>query len=249
MYRPGVLYEADSSFGEYVVADTIYNGRSARVLYNGNRLAAMSGIALDDNPEMLFDYNQKFLKLVQPERHERILLIGGGVYTFPMAVLQTLQHAHIDVVEPDALLDTIAERYFGLRAERRLRIIHTDGLSFLKTNIFQYDAIFIDAFDGLEVPASLTNMQALRYLRKGLRKGGLIAMNVVTKLQSREMRSLHRLFASVFKNVFVYPADPKLPPEQSQNFIILVRNSAIRPGRSVRVASTSAPVSDPAIHT
>jgi hypothetical protein len=55
-----IVFEGDSKYGHYVVSDGTYAGRPARALYSGNGDAAQSGLALDSNKQLLFDYNQRF---------------------------------------------------------------------------------------------------------------------------------------------------------------------------------------------
>ena len=63
MAEAGVLFEGDSAYAHYRIADVSYMGRPARLLYGGTHEAAQSGLALDDRPELLFDYNQRLLEL------------------------------------------------------------------------------------------------------------------------------------------------------------------------------------------
>jgi spermidine synthase len=210
--------------GKFDVVDMVYAGRPARVLFDGNRSAAQSGMALDNKPELLFDYNQRFLELAEGLKPARLLLIGGGAYTWPIAALRALPHVQIDVVEPDASLDAIAARFFGLKSDKRLRIIHDDGYAFLQKNTHTYDLIIIDAFTGFTIPESLTTIQAGKLLKQSLGKHGTVAMNVVSPYLGRggeRMRGYRHLFESLFDVVAVYPADTKYPLEQSQNFIIV----------------------------
>ena len=119
-----ILFDGDTAFEHYQVIDTIYEGRPARVLYSGRRGTAQSGIATDGKPELLFDYNQRFTELLESIPAKHVLLIGGGAYTLPRAIVQQFPDLQIDVVELDPGLKAIAERFFGLQASDRLRIFH-----------------------------------------------------------------------------------------------------------------------------
>src|ERR1700752_3186245 len=83
-----VRFEGETPYGHYTVVDTTYSNRPARVLYSGREFrTAQSGIALDDQDEMLFDYNQRFLELARGLEPKRALLIGGGAFTLPKRLL------------------------------------------------------------------------------------------------------------------------------------------------------------------
>ena len=214
---------------EFLVIDMTYAGRPARVLFTKDHIAAQSGIALDDKPEPLFDYNQRLLEVVESVRPSRILLIGGGAYTWPKAVVQHFSGVHIDVIEPDISLDAIATRFFGFEPDERLRIIHQDGATFLETNTDMYDLIVIDAFNGIVVPESLTTTQVIAHMRKRLHDNGTVAMNIVGSYWGRGgegVRHCYDRFRSVFDSVAVYPADSKYSLWASQNFILVARRRA-----------------------
>lgn len=214
---------------KFQVVDMIYAGRPARILFTNDHAAAQSGIARDDKPELLFDYNQRFLEVAEGMQPHRILLIGGGAYTWPMAVLRNFPHAHIDVVEPDVSLDDIAARFFGFEPDERLRIIHQDGARFLETDTYTYDLIVIDAFNGIVVPESIITDHAIAAMRKHLNDNGTVTMNIVSPYWGRGGEGLRRCFDqfhSVFERAGVYPADSKYSLWQSQNFVLVARRGA-----------------------
>jgi len=220
------LLYADTRFQ---VIDMVYAGRPARILFIGDHVAAQSGLAQDSKPELLFDYNQRLLEVVTYVQPGRILLIGGGAYTWPVAVLQKFSHIHIDVVEPEVSLETIATRFFGLKPDERLRIIHQDGATFLATTTCAYDLIVIDAFDGLVIPPSLTAMRAVQNMRKRLNDNGTVAMNIVGPYLGRggeALRGCYERFQATFGTTALYPADSKYSLWESQNFVLVARRGS-----------------------
>jgi spermidine synthase len=207
--RSEVIFEGDTELEHYQVVDTIYDRRPARVLYSGDRAAAQSGIARDDNSDLLFDYNQRFFELISGLWPKRLLLIGGGVYTLPMAVLKTLPDIEIDVVELDPGLDDIAKRFFDLRPDKRLRIMHGDGREYLDANTKAYDMIIVDAFINLAIPRSLSTPEAAKQLASNLRSDGVVAMNIIAAYHGRNssvIRAQYQSFDAVFNKTEVFPA-------------------------------------------
>ncbi len=178
--RETLLYECDTTFDHYQVVDMMYEGRPARILFSGDRTAAFSGMPLDDDHDMLFDYIQRMFELVSTVRPKRLLMIGGGTYTLPMTLVQSLPDIIVDVLEIDAKLDDIAEAFFGLTAHDRLNIHHTDGKTFLEQTTHQYDIIIIDAFTGLRIPRSLADERTVSLIHKKLSAKGLMAMNIIS---------------------------------------------------------------------
>src|SRR5205085_7261391 len=107
-----VVWEGNTALGRYQVIDTVYDGRPARVLYSGDAQAAQSGIATDHRPELLFDYNQRFLELAEGLNPSTVLIIGGGAGTLATALLNMKTITKIDIVEPDSMLTEFAYKYF-----------------------------------------------------------------------------------------------------------------------------------------
>ena len=109
-----VLKQLDSQFGNFTVEELIYDGRKARVLFSGPLHAAQSGLALDGNPRLLFDYNQRFLELSLELRPKNILVLGGGTLTLPNALIKYLPKAQVTTVEINPELITLARKYLAI---------------------------------------------------------------------------------------------------------------------------------------
>ena len=218
-----LVFEIDTDYAHYQVWDTIYGGRPARVLYSGERRTAQSGVARDDRPDLLFDYNQRMFELVSGLRPERLLLIGGGAYTLPTALLAALPDLRLDVVEIDSGLDKIATEYFGLRPNPRLRIVHGDGRRYLEQNSEPYDVILVDAFVHADTPSTLQSVGAVQEYKRNLTPHGLFARNVISAYHGPVAAALHqhvRDFEGVFKDVKVFPAGGSLPLYLAQNLVL-----------------------------
>lgn len=246
--REKLLYEGDTDHGHYQVVDMIYEGRKARILFTGERLAAFSGMPLDDNSDLLFDYIQRLFELVSTVRPKRLLMIGGGTYTLPMTLIRSLPDITIDVVEIDPGLDDIAESFFGYEPTERLTIIHDDGREVLATSNNTYDMIIIDAFSDLEIPVTLGDTQTAKLAYERLTNTGIIAMNVISAYQGRNADTIHRfhqMYSQYFSDVSVYPADRAASPWTSQNFILLGQKS----GRDLETGMRSNPLDFEAIRT
>lgn len=202
-----------------------YNGRPARLLFGGDGSAAMSGIAQDDNPELLFDYNQRFMEFIMASQPRNLLLIGGGVFTLPMAIRRQVSQMRIDAVEPDEKLIEVAKQFFGLYVSRRLHIIVGDGYSYLAVNRKRYDCIIVDAFDAIAVPESIISPDAITQMYCNLQPNGFVAMNVIAPGRSSAiLRRYKTAYEKRFRYVAIFQADINEPLEKSQNFVIVARS-------------------------
>jgi protein-L-isoaspartate O-methyltransferase len=222
-----LVYETDTPLMHYQVVDMVYEGRQARVLFSGQREAAQSGLARDGQPELLFDYNQRFLELATSLQPKRVLLIGGGVYTLPRALLEALPSVQIDVVELDPGLDELARRFFDWQPDERVTITHADGRTFLNNSPAHYDLILIDAFSNMSIPKSLLTKQAVQQLKSHLTPNGVVGINLISAYYGRGAELIRRQYATysaIFNHVEIFPADRSLLSFWlSQNFILIAQ--------------------------
>ncbi len=222
--REKILFQGKTAIDRYQVIDMVYEGRKARVLFSGDKTAAFSGMPLDGEHTLLFDYIQRFFELVSYIRPKRLLMIGGGVYTLPMALIHALPDVTLDVVEIDPGLDAIAEGFFGLTQHERLHIIHADGRDYLQETAQTYDLIIVDAFTDLRIPKSLASLDTAHLINQRLSSNGIVAINIISSFKGRNAHTIehfHELYSSVFKYTSIYPADTDVSPWMSQNFILV----------------------------
>jgi spermidine synthase len=218
-----VLWEGDTPYGHYQVVDTLYDGREARVLYSGDRQAAQSGVAKDGNPDLLFDYNQRLYELTTSLVPKRILLIGGGVFTLPAALLRTLSSTLIDVVELDTGLTQLACQFFDLPAGDRLHIFNTDGRTYLREHSTRYDMVIVDAYSHTTIPREIKTLQAFEAYRSHLTAQGVLAMNVISGYYGPRVQTLQEVYAAAtrtFDAVDVFLASRGYSLWLPQNFVL-----------------------------
>lgn len=224
-----LIFETDTKFSHYQVWDMVYNGRPARVLYSGTAQAAQSGVAHDDISELLFDYNQRFYEIVSAILPERVLLIGGGVYTLPSALLAALPTLQIDVVEIDSGLDYIARRFFNFSTHPRLRIINDDGRHYLEQSEQMYDIILIDVFTHDHIPKDFSTKPIASLVKRHLKPNGLVGMNIISAYLGRAAAVINNqrsMYEAAFSHVDIYPATRNLSLWLPQNLLLIAQ-----PGR------------------
>jgi spermidine synthase len=226
-----VLLETDTPHEHYQVVEMVYNNRPARLLLAGRGLSAQSGIALDGDPRLLFDYNQYMFELVAQLNPASVLLIGGGVYTLPMALINAFPSLFITVVEPDENLDRIAARYFNFHADSRLTVIHTDGRSYLDHDHKEFELVLLDAFKGDKVPDSLTDRVAIQGLANLTAPGASVAQNIIAPYSgptSGPLKDRVALYKEFFDIVSVTPVDSRVPRWTSQNLVIQATRNVVK---------------------
>ena len=226
-----ILFETDTDFEHYQVVDRLYEGRQARVLFSGPRRAAQSGIGLDDDPDLLFDYNQRLLEIANALYPARILVIGGGAFTLPSALVTALPDSRIDVVELDPELLPIAKNYFGLYDSDRLTVTFGDGRQFIAQTKEKYDLIILDVFSDLVVPRQFLTAEFIAQMHGLLRKGGAVAMNIIASYQGRNMALIRSQIAGYqrsFDAITIFPAAHGISTWLPQNMIIVAQDGPLK---------------------
>lgn len=224
-----ILFEDASEFSRYKVVDMMYNGRQSRMLFAGND-TPQSGLAVDDDPELLFDYNQRFLEIALSIQPRRVLVIGGGALTLPKALLERLGGiTRIDVVEIDPLLPDIARQYFGVPDDPRLHVLVGDGRLYINKAEHTYDLIVVDAFSEFIIPRPLMTVQAARQYARLLGPGGVFTINFISRYFTSKLQLTHQLkatFERVFKHVEFDPADPYYDKRAEQNMLMIAHDGS-----------------------
>lgn len=229
VFNRNVVYSETSEYGKYEVIDAPYNGRPARVLY-GSQSTPQSGVARDNNPELLFNYNQRFFEMVMSLRPQKILIIGGGACTLPTALFQRFDDLSIDVVEIDPVLVSIARTFFDVPQSKRLQVHVADGKTYVQQSSTRYDMIIIDAFSGFTIPHHLLEKETLALYRRHLTQQGVVAINFISSYKQNQDSLAHEVIATfkeVFANCSLYQADALHERGEEQNYLLAAGSSPL----------------------
>ena len=224
-----IVSEGETEFGSYAVEDLVYEGRSARVLFSGPMHLAQSGIPLDGNPELLFDYNKRLLELAIDLKPENVLVLGGGTMTLAIALISSLPNAKLTVVEINAEQLKLAGNFFNYRPNQRLEVVVADAAEFLSNPSPEYDLIIVDLFDNFSIPAVFKGLGFARRIALSLRPGSVVACNCITELSGEEAKVLKQLtaaYSSAIGPVRVVQANNIYDSSLPQNLIVLSGNSS-----------------------
>jgi len=222
-----LVYSTDGLYEKIVIRDIPYRGRKARILMQDRNIN--SGMFLDDG-RMAFDYTRYFelYRLFVP-RLEHVLAIGGGAYSVPKAILRDTPTAHVDVAEIEPSLFPLAQQYFGLPEDARLRNHVIDGRRFLQDSDKRYDLIFLDVYRSFaSVPMQFATREFFRLVNDRLTDDGVLIANYFGSLAGDTrplILSMLKTMRGEFVRVYLLAtADPA--SEELQNFIFIARHSA-----------------------
>jgi spermidine synthase len=227
------VYDADTPYGRVLVYQGLdpVAARPIRVMTTGPS-RYQSAMYPDAPDELALDYTRFFtIGLDLAPAAARVLVIGGGAYSFPRYFLKQRPEASVCVVELDPGVTELARRHFGLVPQPGLSIVHEDARLALNRPGGPYDLIYLDAFGtDYAPPFHLVTQEAAGRLRALLAPEGTVIVNAIGPVSgdgARFVRSLGATFASVFADVGLYPLGSPESPETPQNVVLVARN---RPG-------------------
>ena len=189
-----------------------------------------SGIALDYPLELRLRYPRvQSLALAFHPDPRRVLAIGVAAGSVPRRLHADWPEATIDAVDIDPEVIALAEQYFGLVPDARLRVHAGDGRRFLQEGSTRYDLVFLDAYNGDNVPFHLTTREFYRELRARMDDDALLVSNVVGRWGPghRYVPAMLRTIADTFPVVQMIPINT-VKPDVDMNFIVVARASGER---------------------
>jgi spermidine synthase len=163
------------------------------------------------------EYIRAATTLVCPRPPRRVLVIGlgGGALLEPLRRL--VPGVRIDAVELDPHVIALAREWMGARERRGDRFVAGDGRRYLQGTDRRYDLIYVDAFSGDRMPASLSTTEFTRLAASRLRPDGVLAFNVLTVPGAPLTDALAASTRASFPTVSAQEASP---PRRLQNTLL-----------------------------
>lgn len=207
-------YSYPSMFGDAeVFTMETEDGVPVRVLYVGGGFQSASYLGCD-RFKPVFEYYRAFDHMFEAGIDiDRVLMLGGGGFSYPKHLLTSQPEVGIDVVELDPAIVDIARRHFfvdeleaehGAKGTGRLGVYVEDGLDFLREAPDErYDVVINDSFDGANPTVGLLTSTALLEAKRTLRPGGLYMLNaVVGEGDNDVLRTFMEVVLEGFDNVY-----------------------------------------------
>lgn len=220
----GTVAEVDTRYSRATVRDVYLGSRQVRVLQTDGRYW-QSGIYTDGDKSLVFPYTQIFYEAAKNNlKIEKVLVIGGGAFTFPQFLADNHPEALVDVVEIDGGLIDVSRQYFNFNPPNNLRIIVADGRQYLNTTVEKYDLVYLDAFSSVEPPFQLFTMGAAQKAHDVLKPNGYLVANVISAASGKDasmLASVNRTYRTVFNDVDIFQAYPGSNLNERQNFIVV----------------------------
>ena len=205
-----VIHEAPSPYGMVRVTEVAFPGerQPERRLYIDDEEESGQLVRSGAATLAYIAAAEDWLSKVTPAAAS-YLFLGGGGYTLPRRLAERDGRARIVVVELNPEVTNAARRFFGLRPEHRIEVVHGDARAYLEVGEgAEFDRIYMDVYAGNEsVPPSLTTVEAAERMAARLSADGLVAINLIGTPQGRDAGgfwAVVRSYAAVFPQVALY---------------------------------------------
>lgn len=227
---PNTIASIDTPSAHYEVIRATMGGREINALLTGTQ-GWQSGVYIDDPTSLAFDYTRGIAEVIAAApKKDRMLMLGGGAFTLPQHLATTYPHTHIDAVEIDPQLATIAKEHFQYQSPKNVTIIADDARAFLGYTKQTYDIIIVDVYSDVSVPFAVATTEYTAALKSHLQPGGAVVVNMIgSRTASCEplLGSLHASYMTHFTHYSAQPTQDMLL-KTSQNIITTYSNSALK---------------------
>lgn len=219
-----IVFSKDGVYEKITILDD-FSGRPTRYFQQDRSRSGAMFLDSNNPTDLAYGYAYYYLlyKVFNPSL-KNILVIGGGSYSVPNALLVEQPHATIDVSEIEPSLFDLAKTFFNVPDDKRLRNYTEDGRRLLHYSEKKYDLIFSDVYYSLfSIPAHFTTQEFFTIAKDKLNNNGVFIANLIGDLSQQEssfIMSEIKTFQTVFPNSYFFAVNsPTLTHHQN---IILV---------------------------
>ena len=187
-----------------------------------------SWVKLDDPTYLMYEHEQTQMELLRAidgrlSTEPRVLVIGGGGYTFPRAARAEFPNAEIDVVEIDPAVTGVSINKLGFDPNSNIHTFHMDGRQYInelaKPN--HYDLILLDAVNDLSIPWHLLTVEFHEALRTTLKPDGVYLLSVIDILDDGLLwKSTVATLKQSFQHVMVLNPQELYEPDKQHVYVI-----------------------------
>lgn len=207
------VYRTRDAYGEVLVLDA----GKWRILTFGS-IFEQSCIQLDDPSLLVHEYSQAMLLPLLAMRPDHITVLGLGGGGLVHSLLQTLPHAHIDIVELRQAVIDVAYSHFFLPRTDHINVYCRDAGDFVKETKTTTDLILCDLYDEHDASALQLDEKFYAHCKGMLQPNGWLVLNYhqLPSIEHPAIKSICQHFESVFLGVV-----------NSGNWVVLATNAEV----------------------
>jgi len=198
-----VIHQEKSLYRNILVED---DGDLRCLKFNVKSTKSQQSCLYKSQPKKLvFNYTKLLMSglLLNPEP-KRILIVGLGGGTMSNTLAQLFPSSHIDNIEIDEAVISVARRYFGFSENDLVKTYNQDGRIFIKRALLKkqtYDWIILDAFNGDYIPEHLLTKEFLQETKRLLSENGILTANTfsLSALYAHESATYKAVFGDFYQ--------------------------------------------------
>lgn len=220
-----VLASVETPEGTISVRDRA--GFREMVAENGAHELVWSRAALHDAARSGWPYLDLFhLAAACAEQRERALFVGCGGAVSVHQFARVYPGIRCDIVEREPSVVALAREFFELDAIPAVTVHIADGAEFIaRAAPATWDVALIDAYDAVEFSRAFSARSFFMTLKRALRPGGALALNVIGTLEAgSQVERVARAAAREFEDVRLVPVTQLgegFAPEAPRNVVIV----------------------------
>jgi spermidine synthase len=125
-----------ASTKKITIYDGVFGSRPTRFFQQDRSGSGAMFLDSDDPTDLVYEYTKYYslYKVFKPDVR-KALVIGGGAYSIPKALLAELPNAAVDVSEIEPSLFDLAKEYFDLEESPNLHNTPRTAAAYFKTQI------------------------------------------------------------------------------------------------------------------
>ena len=192
------IHEEKSKYRDITVTQV---GDRRCLLFNVHRGDRNQTCMLVSDPlRLVFDYTRmSFAGLLLNPDPQRILVIGLGGGSIPMAFADLYPEAEIDIVEVDEAVVRVAREFFYFEETPNMKVFVDDGRPFIKRAGLRrqsYDFIVLDAFSGDYIPEHMLTREFLEEVKTIMTPDSVLVANTfsTSRLYDHESVTYQQVF-------------------------------------------------------
>ncbi|NBC27183.1 MAG: polyamine aminopropyltransferase [Bacteroidetes bacterium] len=170
----------------------------------GNLMTIDGMVMLSQRDEFVYHEMISHIAMFTHPNPQRVLIIGGGDGGTAREVLKHPGVTHVDLVEIDKTVVDASRKYFpgvGNFDNPKLRILHDDGIAFVKNVDTPYDIIIIDGSDPVGPAEGLFKKSFYEDCHEALTADGVLTAQTESPWVESYHHSMKNLF-SALDNLF-----------------------------------------------
>lgn len=198
-----VLFKRETQYHRITVTEA---GGTRSLRFDKTRQTAVD-VATGYESRILYpDYFHVAVAARPDARRVLVLGLGGGATT--KRFWRDYPRVRVDSVDIDPVVLDVAERYFALPRDGRLRYFVGDARRYVQTTKDRYDIVVVDAYYADSLPFHLTTTEFFGEMDGVLEPGGVVVYNIISAVDGRRsdlLRSVYRTASATWDHLSLFP--------------------------------------------